>query len=138
MNALKKNISIGIALVLIAITAMGSFAGAFAVLHANSQPSSFYQVASIPSHFNVTTVQITAQGFNSITVAVSLKNLDSTSHSTNVTVSLMSFSSTSLAQSWSVTGTIPALGNTTEVFSFNQQNILLNYSSSLISLSDVS
>lgn len=138
MNALKKTISLGIVLILISLTALGTFAGAFAVLRVDSKPASFYQVSSTPSHFNVTSVQITAQGFSRISVSVSLKNLDSSPHSTNVTVSLVSTSNAYLGQSWALTGTVASFANVTENFSFDQQNILLNYSSSLITLSDVS
>ncbi len=138
MNALNKKISIGIVLVLIAITAFASFAGAFAVFHVSSKPASFYQVSSTPSHFNVTAVAINAQGFSQISVAVSLKNLDYVAHSTNVTVSLVSTSNTYLAQSWILTGNVASFGNVTENFYFREQNVLLNYSSSLITLSDMS
>lgn len=136
---LKKEITLGITLVLIILTALGSFAGAFAVFHVSSKPSSFYQVDSTPSHFNVTAVTISAQGFSQITVSVSIQNLDPLSaHSTNITVSLVGANQNFLAQDWSLTGSIAALGKATEQFSFSQANILSNYSSSVIALSDTS
>ncbi len=138
-SVLKRQTTIGIALVLVILTAIGSFAGAFAVFHVNTTPSSIYQVDATSSRFNVTSVAITPQGFSQITVSVSVKNLDtSVAHSTNVTVSLFGTSQNLLAQESVLTGSVAALGTTTEVFFFDQQNILLNYSSCLISLSDVS
>jgi hypothetical protein len=88
--------------------------------------------------FVVTELSISVKGLNRVDVKVVLRNIDTDTHSANVTVQLLDADGDVVAEQWVLTGDVAGNSEWSYVFVFKEKDIVKRYSSTLVIVKELS
>jgi hypothetical protein len=135
-NVLKKCTPLWLLLLILLVSSI--VAGYALIVLVRVERIGLWQGVVESPHFVVTELSTTIKGLNRVDIKVVLKNIDTNTHSANVTVQLLDSNSDVVAEAFKLTGDVAGGEEWSYVFTFKEKNIVKSYESVLVIVKELS